>query len=425
MPHPLSLISTQARASVSLLDVTPRKHAEQALLESEERYRALVENTQEGIVVSLDGTPMFISESMTAIFGYSVEELMRIHPEELIHPDDREKMMSVLGDRSSDRKVCRFTSFRIIAKDKRIKWLTMNIKPIMWCGRQAEIQILTDVTVFKEHEEELRTAHGKLEERVDQRTAELSKANAQLKVEAEHRKKAQEHTQSLTQRLLQMQENERQRISRDLHDNVAQDLSSMILQLETLFDDLPHAGKELAGRSKALTGILLEAISSVRNIAYGLTPPALDQLGLVRALENHCLDSCERVGIAVDFHATGIEEADLEFDTEINIYRMVQEAIRNIVKHAEASKVKVKLIESHPYILIRVEDNGQGFDIERRISESAREKRMGLQSMKERARLTGGSMEMQSLPGVGTRIVFKIPIEKSRRHSQNEYNDRR
>ena len=162
--------------------------------------------------------------------------------------------------------------------------------------------------------------------------------------------------------------------------------------------------------------MLFRSIASVRDIAYGLSPPALGQLGLVQALENHCQDVCGRAGISVDFYAAGIESVRMDFDTEINIYRMVQEAITNMVKHAHASKVTVRLVKSHPDILIRIEDNGQGFEVMKRMAEATEEKRMGLRSMEERARLIGGFMEIQSLPGTGTRIIFKIPIETARRH---------
>jgi len=406
-------------------DITERKRAEEALLDSEERYRVLVENAQEGVVVTQDGITKYINEGMTNILGYSAEDLKQIHPLEMAHPEDKAIALEQLNSFVSGKKKDGFASFRVITRYAQIKWLTLTVKPIMWEGFPAQLEILTDVTVYKALEKELRTAHGDMENRINKRTTELSKANIQLKTEAKEREKAQEHIQSLTQQLIRIQEDERKRIARDLHDNVAQDLSSTVLQMETLFDGHPQTDNGLFERGKAVAKILRGTIASVRDIAYGLRPPALDQLGLVQALENHCHDTEDRVGIAVDFYTAGIENIQLDFDTEINIYRMVQEAISNMTKHANASKATVRLVKSHPDLLVRIEDNGQGFEIKKRMEEAAEEKRMGLRSMEERARLIGGSMEIQSLIGTGTRIIFKIPIKNARRRGQYANNDRR
>jgi signal transduction histidine kinase len=157
------------------------------------------------------------------------------------------------------------------------------------------------------------------------------------------------------------------------------------------------------------------AIAAVRDISYGLRPPALDQLGLMLAMENHCAETARRTGIDISFQAVGMDGVSLDFDTEINLYRMVQEALNNTAKHAGATRASVRLVRSHPDLLIRIEDNGRGFDVDRRMSESVMEKRMGLRSMEERARLISGTMEIQAQSGAGTRIIFRIPLETARR----------
>ncbi len=406
---------TLSRVIVSLIDVTPRKRAEERLMESEERYRVLVENSQEGVVVSMDGKAVYINEAMTDIFGCSVDDLKKIHPLEMVHPDDKARAMTQMEGYVSGKRKEAFASFRIVTRNNRTKWLTLHVKPILWNGMKAQLEILTDVTIYKTLEDELRAAHSEMENRVTQRTAELSQANIQLTCEAQEREKAQEHILSLTQQLMRIQEDERQRISRDLHDNVAQDLSSIVLKLETLFDGFRETSPEVRGRTEDLTSIVQGSIASVRDIAYGLSPSALEQLGLARALENLCGDAARRTGVDIEFFATGIENIQLDFDVEINIYRMIQEAINNMGKHAQAARCTVRLVQSHPDILIRIEDNGNGFVVAQRIAEAVEERRMGLKSMEERARLIGGSMEIQSLVGSGTRIIFKIPIADARR----------
>ncbi|WP_419786042.1 PAS domain-containing sensor histidine kinase [Pseudodesulfovibrio sp.] len=403
-----------ARVIVSLIDVTPRKRVEQALKESEGRYRALVENAQEGVLVALDGKPVFINEAITHILGYTLEELKGIDPLSIILAEDRHLHHPLGPGRLPSPKgnsvICRITP-----RDGGLKWIAISLKPIMWSGRKAELVIITDITAHKSLEAELRAIHARMEERIAQRTAELSRANLKLKQEVAERERAQEQILSLTKDIIRVQEDERQRIARDLHDNVAQDLSSIVLKLKTLFDGHEGLAPELHQRGESAARVVKKTVADVRSIAYGLHPPALEQLGLVRALENYCQETARRTGLLIDFFSAGMEGGNLESDTEINMYRMLQEAINNVVKHADASKVTVRAVRSHPDIILRIEDNGRGFDLNTRLPEATEENRMGVRSMEERARLVGGSMEIQSLVGKGTRVIFTIPLERERR----------
>ena len=404
-----------SRVIVSLLDVTPRKKAEEALMDSEERYRILAENSQEGVIVVQGENVKYINEKASEIFERNIKKLDRATLIKAIHPKDRERVLSQLEDFLSGTEEEAFVSLRAVTLHGRERWLTLTARPIMWGGKAARLEILTDVTHHKALETELLRAHAEMEERIRKRTAELSEANVRLKAVADERGKAQERILSLTQQLIRIQEDERKRISLDLHDNVAQDLSSIMLKMETLFDDQGDVNNELRDRRKNVTDILHKAIASVRDIAFGLRPPALEQLGLEGALKSLCKDVASKHSCNVDFFATGIKDIPMDFDAEINIYRMVQEAVRNITRHTEATRATIRMVSSHPDILIRIEDNGGGFDLNRRLEQAVREKRMGVRSMEERARLVGGTLEIQSLPGTGTRVLFKIPIETARR----------
>ncbi|MFH1912975.1 MAG: PAS domain S-box protein [Pseudomonadota bacterium] len=409
---------TLSRVIVSLQDVTPRKRAEQALGESEERYRALVENAQEGVAVIRDRAVVFVNHAMARMLDTPCAELKNLDPIVLVHPDDQTWVRGRVADYLAGRGIGPGAPFRVVRPDGAAVWVTLSLKPIRWNGTRARLIILTDVTGHKLLEAELRVAHAGMESRVRRRTAELSEANARLTAEAEERRQARERILSLTQQLLHVQENERQRIARDLHDNVAQDLSSIVLNMETLFDGLAEVNEVLQQRAETVAEVVRGAIAAVREIAYGLRPPALDQLGLIRALQNHCAETAGRTGLEVGFQAVGTEGMALGFDAEINVYRMVQEALNNTARHARADRVSVRLVRSHPELLVRVEDNGQGFDVTSRMAEAAAENRMGLRSMEERARLIGGTVEVQSLIGKGTRIVFRIPLEIIKRSAQ-------
>ncbi|TWI70719.1 PAS domain S-box-containing protein [Desulfobotulus alkaliphilus] len=223
-------------------------------------------------------------------------------------------------------------------------------------------------------------------------------------------KSAENRIKVLTQELIRAQENERQRIARDLHDHIAQDLATLKIMSQNLFDvweDVPHV---LRQRAEILNRTLGNSIQSVRDLAYDLRPPTLDALGLVRTLFVYCEDVSSKYGIPVDFSSAGMDALNLDFDTEINLYRLLQEALSNVRKHASATRVTVRLVASHPHIILRIEDDGKGFDPDVRMGEAVREKRMGLRSMEERVALLEGEMKIMSAPGMGTRIHIKVAM---------------
>jgi signal transduction histidine kinase len=198
-------------------------------------------------------------------------------------------------------------------------------------------------------------------------------------------------------------------ISRELHDRVGQDLSTIRLSIETLFDGEPAAAAGTRAKVSALSGLLDRAIRAVRDLAYDLRPPGLDEMGIVPAMATVCEEFSEKTGIQVAYRPAGIERLKLDVDTQINLYRMLQEGLNNIYKHAEATEAVVKLTAAHPNLLLRIEDNGRGFDVEKRAREIDSEKRMGLRSLQERTELLGGTMIVSSTPGRGTRILIKLP----------------
>lgn len=223
-------------------------------------------------------------------------------------------------------------------------------------------------------------------------------------------KAAEQRIQILTQDLIRAQETERQKISRDLHDHIAQDLATLKIMAQNLFGAWEDVPQSLRQKAEVLNRTLGNSIQAVRDLAYDLRPPTLDALGLVRTLFVYCEDVRNKHGLQVDFSSAGLDALDLDFDTEINLYRLLQEALSNVRKHAAAKRVTVRLVASHPHIILRIEDDGQGFQPELRMVEALREKRMGLRSMEERVALLSGKMKMQSFPGAGTRIHIQVPM---------------
>ena len=226
------------------------------------------------------------------------------------------------------------------------------------------------------------------------------------------RKLAEERIHTLSQQLLKAQENERKRISRYLHDHVGQELSLIRIGCETLLDDHPDISPEIRQRLSRLSGTVQETITAVRQLAYDLRPPGLDQLGLVQSVFQLCEDFSENTGLKVDFQAAGMDDLRIDPDIEINLYRLFQEALNNIKKHADAQHVIIRLVASYPKIILGIEDDGRGFDVEGRLLKASREKRMGLGSMEERVSLLNGDLSIRSRLLEGTKIRIEIPLRE-------------
>jgi PAS domain S-box-containing protein len=229
------------------------------------------------------------------------------------------------------------------------------------------------------------------------------------------RKLAEEHVHTLSQQLMKTRELERQRIARDLHDNVAQELSLLKIGWETLFDNHPLIPDEIKQKTSELSKILKRSISAVRNMAYDLHPPGLYQLGLAHTIYQYCEEFSEKNEIDIDFFAAGMDDLKISPNTEINLYRLIQEALWNIKKHAEATKVTIKLVASFPNIILRIEDNGKGFNVKERLAAASKEKRMGLRSMEERVSLLNGKMKIHSRAKEGTKIFIEVPYKEKKR----------
>jgi PAS domain S-box-containing protein len=228
-------------------------------------------------------------------------------------------------------------------------------------------------------------------------------------VDITEQKNAEERIQSLTHELIRAQEREHTAISRELHDTTLQDLAALKLKCDLLLFDQAEMSPKVRQWTKEHSDTLKQIITSLRNLAYDLHPPGLSQWGLVKTLDNCCRDFSERTGVDIHFSSVGMDGLELDSETEINLYRLVQESLNNIMKHADATNVFISLAAAFPQIVLAIEDDGNGFDVEKRQQASIVEKRMGLRSMKERVSLLGGEMRIESHPGEGTKIFLRVP----------------
>ncbi len=223
------------------------------------------------------------------------------------------------------------------------------------------------------------------------------------------RKRAEEAIQKLAKRVVFAQEEERQRLSRELHDEAGQALTALKLSLELIQAELPldtPALRQNLGEAVALTESTKERI---RLLAQGLRPPALDTVGLNLTLEALCRDFSRRAQLPITYE--GQEVRGLSDAMNICLYRILQEALTNVVKHAQASQVDVRLLREGQTVRLFVADNGRGFSpgATRVLSHWTG---IGLQGMRERLELLGGWLEVESERGRGVRTVANLPVNK-------------
>lgn len=268
------------------------------------------------------------------------------------------------------------------------------------------LAVIRDITDRKNAQDALRQAHDNLETRVVERTIELSEANTALLNEMAERAAAEKQRAELLQKVVTSQEDERRRIARDIHDQLGQRVTGLRLQIASLSDLVDDAsGSE---QMKTLMSTAEKLDSDVSFLAWELRPASLDDLGLLQALSEFANEWSHHYQIEVDVIGRGFRSERLSTDAETHFFRIMQEALNNIAKHSEASRVNI-LLESNPeQVTMIIEDNGRGFDrdAQRRIRDN---KSLGLLGIKERASLVGGTCEIESSPGSGTTIYVRAP----------------
>jgi PAS domain S-box-containing protein len=358
-----------------LARIIEHRRAEKALRESEKKYEDLYNNAPI-MYLSNDTNGIIIECNNKALdkLGYTKKEIIGEH-------------MTKFVTKESD------TSFKKAFPELLKTGKLLGVERQLVTKNREIIDVILDVTV--EYDE-----HGK-----------PIKTRATFK-DVTERKQAEDLVRNLSQMLIQAQERERQMISYELHDRIAQNLFTLKIDCNAIFEDHSTISSESKGKRVKLSKLIDQTITVVRNLAYDLRPPSLDEMGLAEALEIYCEEFSENSGVEVDFQPAGIDKLNLDTDTEIHLYRLVQEGLINIRKHADADRVTIKLVGAFPNIILRIEDDGKGFNVKARELALDHEKRMGLRSMQERVNLLQGRMTIQSRPKKGTKIFIKFPFKE-------------
>lgn len=347
--------------------------AEAALRRSEEQYRLIAENTRDLIsLVDVDGCFLYASPSHHTSLGYQPEELPGTQFIELVHPEDRAALAQA-WEQSLQHRESRHAEIRIQHED----------------GTYRSFESIGN-WIFDEHG-------------LPQRAVIISR-------DITRRKESEETLRRLPTLIREAQEAERRRVARELHDSVIQILSSVKFRLQAIEEKLATSDEAIWRDTLKAKAHLEKAIGEVRRISRNLRPSELDDLGLAPALRSLCSEFGERTGMIVNLTINRLPQA-IPDDIELNLYRIIQEALGNIEKHSRATKVSLRLTRQATKLCAAIADNGCGFDPLAPRTRRSKPGGMGLVDMRERAALLGGHWQLRSTPGSGTEITVEMPLK--------------
>lgn len=352
--------------------IQERKVAHQATLESEERFRHLFSQAPIGIALEdMEGNLLFVNPALCFMLGYTQQELTTMNCTQFADAEDeKEDWEQFQALRSGVIRSYQIEK-RYLRKDGSRMWGQLNVSMLERTGQPTMVlATIEDITEKRNALEELTRAHSAL--------------------------------QQFTPRLLAAQEEERRRISRDLHDDFGQRLSLLMVELDALEQELPG---ESSGRAKIrrLLGDLGELGSDIHNMSHQLHSRKLQFLGLSAALKDVCQQFATQHHITV--HLAAEELPELPKEVSLCFYRVAQEALANAARHSQSSRIEVSLVLEGRVLSMRIRDFGLGFDPE--IQRSG----LGLISMQERLKMIGGVLRIHAVTGRGTEVEAEMCLE--------------
>jgi PAS domain S-box-containing protein len=403
-------------------EIAERMSAEENLRQSEERFRLAMLGATDGLWDrNLQTDEIYYSPRWKTMLGYTDEELEN-HIDtwkSLLHPDDRESTLALVRDFTEGRADKYEVEFRL--RHKNGHYLDILSRGSLIRGVSGEALRLVgthvDLSEIKKAEEEIRSLNKELEQRVIERTAQLEAINRTLQDEITRHKKSQENLREMTSELnksneqlrnlaahLQyVREEERIKIAREIHDELGQTLSAQKMEL-SWFRDRYGDHKPIFDKVGAMLDAINATMRSVRRICTELRPSILDDFGIVDAMQWHAneFQTRTRIECAVD---SAPEDIKLDKERSTALFRIFQETLTNVLKHARATKVTARLTKDYDNITLEVIDNGKGITEE----QLSKPQSFGLMGMRERVYPWGGKVEVTGHKNKGTKVKVSIP----------------
>ena len=401
---------TEDRAKVQSLIHELQVHAEEITVQNEQLLKAQgeLEEARDRFAdlydfapvgyLTLDryGTITEINLAGAALLGRARSFLINMPLTAMITREHRDRLQRFLTDPQKVNTLS--TSIEVMARTDGQHILRLVMRSEAGPGGQL-FAAMVDVTEERRFENERREALAREQTRA-----------AQLATEVGERVAAEARIKALLERLVTAQEEERRRIARNLHDHLGQQLTALRLTLSSIKEDA--AAPPIRERIAIVEEMVLKLDRDVDLLAWDLRPATLDDLGLAAALTELVRQWTTLTSVPAEVHCT--VDLHLPGDVESNVYRIVQEALNNIAKHAAATQVSVLIEQRGSEAAITIEDDGRGFDPDRALEAHGRHAGMGLIGMQERASLIDGDVQIESSPGDGTTIFVRIPMISAR-----------
>jgi PAS domain S-box-containing protein len=381
-------------AAVAVTDIDALKRGAEALRAIEARYRTLVENVRDYAIFRLDaeGVVTDWTAGAESVKGYTSEEVVGRHVALFYTPE-----AVAVGDPARELAEAASTG-----RAEREDWRVRKGGARFWANEIA--------TAIRDTEGRLVGFTKISRDLTDRRLAEAAAEQVQLAVARD----------DLRRRLAAAEEAERRRLARELHDQLGQQLTAFRLGLdEAARLAATHEGERAAADAPLLRRLAqLQALTGrmtagARYLALELRPPELDDLGLESALTSFVAEWSVRYGVTADVAVTGGDGRAIPAEIDSTLYRIVQEALTNVAKHADATQVSVIVEKPDGEVRLIVEDDGRGFDPEGDATRVRSERRLGLAGMRERAALVGGTVAVESSPGGGTALYVRLPVDRA------------
>jgi len=348
------------------------KLAQKQLEESEKRYRDLFESAGEAIfIIDLEGKVIEANQAAVALFGYSHDELVEMNVEQLLGSYSLDFARAQLKQRDKGKGLTYRYECQAIKKDGTETVLQTAIRPIVVSGKSRGLHFIArDIT---------------------------------------QEKRLQDNMRFYVSEVTRSQEKERKRIARELHDDTIQELLLLTRELDELAATFKVLSKDERQRVNELWHRTNAITEGIRRLSQDLRPPTIDRLGLLSSLKWLARKTKENTGIEVDVGSLG-DERRADPDSELLLFRIVQEALSNVWRHSQATSVKI-MVEFHDDVIrIIVRDNGRGFRVPDAMGSLAESGKLGLVGMQERARLLSGSVTIKSTPRKGTVVTIEAPV---------------
>lgn len=343
-----------------------RRRADEALRENEERFRSIFEQAAVGIAqIAPEGRFLRVNDKLCKILGYSREELMQLSFQDITYPEDLDSGLNFSRQVLPDEIKTYSLEKRFIRKDRCLVWADLDVSLVRTESSKYFISVVEDIT---------------------------------------RRKQAEAERHELSGRLIQAQENERAWLAKELHDGLSQNLALLAVNLDQLWQHPPEKPTQVSKRMKELFTRVNELAQDVHRLSHGLHPSILETLGLVTALKSFCRELEHTKKLAT--HLIAHDVPPLPKEVALCLYRVVQEALQNVVKHSGAKQATIEIMVAGDEIHMCIADDGKGFDLSSKTTVDS----IGLAGMRERIGLVHGEIQWETKPGQGTTVRVSVPI---------------